>query len=144
MKLNEKILYYRRAAKLSQEELAARIGVSRQAVSKWELGESTPEVDKLVALSRLFGVTTDELLGEGEPSQGREPSRGAGVGRHAVGTAERQLLHGVAALCPGLCHRHPCDWPDDFDRGGSAGGHPLSEAGERARRRSVVAIYFPR
>ena len=38
MKLNEKILYYRKRAKLSQEELAARVGVSRQAVSKWELG----------------------------------------------------------------------------------------------------------
>lgn len=40
MKLNEKIAYYRRDKKLSQEELAARVGVSRQAVSKWELGDS--------------------------------------------------------------------------------------------------------
>ena len=40
MKLNEKILYYRKAAKLSQEELAAQVGVPRQAVSKWELGVS--------------------------------------------------------------------------------------------------------
>lgn len=40
MKLNEKIAYYRRDKKLSQEELAARVGVSRQAVSKWELGLS--------------------------------------------------------------------------------------------------------
>ena len=68
MKLNEKILYYRKAAKLSQEELAARVGVSRQAVSKWELGDATPEVDKLLALARAFGVTTDELLGGDEPA----------------------------------------------------------------------------
>ena len=67
MKLNEKILYYRKAAKLSQEELAARVGVSRQAVSKWELGDATPEVDKLLAMARAFGVTTDELLSEEEP-----------------------------------------------------------------------------
>ena len=40
MKLNEKIYYYRKAAKLSQEELAEAVGVSRQAVSKWELGVS--------------------------------------------------------------------------------------------------------
>lgn len=40
MKLNEKIAWYRRERKLSQEELAARVGVSRQAVSKWELGDS--------------------------------------------------------------------------------------------------------
>lgn len=68
MKLNEKILYYRKAAKLSQEELAAQVGVSRQAVSKWELGDATPEVDKLLALARAFGVTTDELLGESDPT----------------------------------------------------------------------------
>lgn len=69
MKLNEKIYYYRKQAKLSQEELAARVGVSRQAVSKWELGEATPELDKLLALARVFGVTTDELLSESEPPE---------------------------------------------------------------------------
>lgn len=72
MKLNEKILYYRKAAKLSQEELAAQVGVSRQAVSKWELGDATPEVDKLLALARAFGVTTDELLSEGAPAGAQE------------------------------------------------------------------------
>lgn len=72
MKLNEKILYYRRAAKLSQEELAAMVGVSRQAVSKWELGDATPEVDKLLALARAFGMTTDELLDGSEPGRDRE------------------------------------------------------------------------
>lgn len=72
MKLNEKILYYRKAAKLSQEELAERVGVSRQAVSKWELGDATPEVDKLLALAKAFGVTTDELLSGEEPAGARE------------------------------------------------------------------------
>ena len=67
MKLNEKILYYRKAAKLSQEELAVQIGVSRQAVSKWELDAAMPEIDKLLALARIFGVTTDELLSEDDP-----------------------------------------------------------------------------
>lgn len=73
MKLNEKILYYRKAAKLSQEELAAQVGVSRQAVSKWELGDATPEVDKLLALAKAFGVTTDELLSQEEPPRPQEP-----------------------------------------------------------------------
>ena len=67
MKFNEKIAYYRRNRKLSQEELAARVGVSRQAVSKWELGEASPEVGKLLALAKAFGVTTDHLLSEEEP-----------------------------------------------------------------------------
>jgi len=75
MKLNEKIFYYRKSARLSQEELAARVGVSRQAVSKWELGDATPEVDKLLALARAFGVTTDELLSEGGPGESVPPSR---------------------------------------------------------------------
>ncbi len=67
MKLNEKIYYYRKRAKLSQEELAAQVGVSRQAVSKWELGDATPELDKLAALAKAFGVTADELLSQEEP-----------------------------------------------------------------------------
>lgn len=72
MKLNEKILYYRKKAGLSQEALAAKVGVSRQAVSKWEVGDTVPELDKLVALARSFGVTTDELLGMEEPTRGAE------------------------------------------------------------------------
>lgn len=68
MKLNEKISWYRRRAKLSQEELAAQVGVSRQAVSKWELAESVPDINKLLALAKAFGVTTDELLSEDEPA----------------------------------------------------------------------------
>lgn len=73
MTLNEKIQYYRKQKKMSQEELAAVVGVSRQAVSKWELGDATPEVDKLVALARAFGVTTDELLSPEEPKAETPP-----------------------------------------------------------------------
>ena len=79
MKLHEKILSLRKSMGLSQEELAARVGVSRQAVSKWELGESVPDVDKLLALSQIFGVTVDHLLrgGEDDGSQGEESSPAA-------------------------------------------------------------------
>lgn len=73
MKLNEKIAYYRRQEKLSQEELAARVGVSRQAVSKWELGEASPDVNKLLALSRAFGVTADHLLNDEEGPERETP-----------------------------------------------------------------------
>jgi len=69
MTLGESINYYRKRAGLSQEELAQRVGVSRQAVSKWELDEATPEVGKLMALAAAFGVTTDQLL-SGERPQG--------------------------------------------------------------------------
>lgn len=87
MKLNEKIAYYRREKKLSQEELAAQVGVSRQAVSKWELGAATPEVDKLLALAKAFGVTTDELL------SGDEPPRSPGEGEAFRGTLPPQPEH---------------------------------------------------
>ena len=62
MKLNDKIYELRKKEGLSQEALAEKLGVSRQSVSKWETGEATPEVGKLLALSKLFGVTTDYLL----------------------------------------------------------------------------------
>lgn len=62
MKLNEKIFQCRKQSGLSQEELAERVGVSRQAVSKWELGTTLPELDKLKLLAKTFGVSTDWLL----------------------------------------------------------------------------------
>lgn len=62
MKLNEKIFQCRKQSGLSQEELAERVGVSRQAVSKWELGTALPELDKLKLLAKTFGVSTDWLL----------------------------------------------------------------------------------
>ena len=69
MTLGEKIYYYRKKCKLSQEELAAQVGVSRQAVSRWELGEATPEVEKLLSLSRTFSITTDQLLSPDPPEE---------------------------------------------------------------------------
>ena len=63
MELSERILQFRKALGLSQEQLAEQVGVSRQSISKWETGQSAPELDKVVALSRIFGISTDELLG---------------------------------------------------------------------------------
>ena len=69
MEFAEKLQRLRKARGLSQEQLAEKIGVSRQAVSKWESAQAVPDVDKFVLLSELFGVTTDYLLKEkpGEP-----------------------------------------------------------------------------
>lgn len=60
---------YRKKFGLSQEELADRLGVSRQAVSKWERCESSPDTDNLIALSKLYGITLDELLNS-DPKEG--------------------------------------------------------------------------
>ena len=62
MILAEKIVFLRKRKGWSQEELADRLDISRQSVSKWELGASVPDLDKIIKLSELFDVTTDYLL----------------------------------------------------------------------------------
>lgn len=62
MTFGEKLQALRKARGWSQEELATQINVSRQALSKWESGASVPDTENVVALSRLFGVSTDYLL----------------------------------------------------------------------------------
>lgn len=62
MILADKIIALRKKAGWSQEELAEQLGVTRQSVSKWEGAQSVPDMDKVVQMSRLFGVTTDFLL----------------------------------------------------------------------------------
>ena len=69
MKLNEKIIYCRKKAGLSQLDLADLLGVSRQSVSKWETGESNPEITKIPPMAKAFGVTADWLLSEEEPEE---------------------------------------------------------------------------
>lgn len=58
----QRLARLRKEAGFSQEELAEKLGVSRQAVSKWERAESSPDLDNLIALARLYGVSLDELL----------------------------------------------------------------------------------
>ncbi len=67
--LAEQIQRMRKSRGLSQEELADKIGVSRQAVSKWESGQSQPDIDRLLALSDFFAVSVDTLL---KGSEGKE------------------------------------------------------------------------
>lgn len=62
MILANKIIALRKKAGWSQEDLADQLGVSRQSVSKWEGAQSIPDMDKIVQMSRIFGVSTDYLL----------------------------------------------------------------------------------
>lgn len=68
MKLGQKIAELHKKSSLSQEALAEKMNVSRQAVSKWESNQSIPDIEKIVDLSELFCVTTDYLLKNGIPS----------------------------------------------------------------------------
>jgi len=62
MKFNEKIIRLRKIRGITQDELASAVGVSRQAVYKWECGQSYPEVAKLLEIKLLFGISIDDLL----------------------------------------------------------------------------------
>ena len=62
MNISQKILLQRKKKGISQEDLANALNVSRQAVSKWESSQSVPDMDKIVALSSYFNITTDYLL----------------------------------------------------------------------------------
>lgn len=78
MTFGEKLQSLRQRSGMSQDALAERLQVSRQAVSRWERDETMPETDKVVALADIFGVTTDYLLrpqpGQAEP-EGKQPPR---------------------------------------------------------------------
>ncbi len=63
-KLGEKINRLRRESEMSQEKLAEKLNVSRQAVSKWELGSAVPELENVLAIARLFDVTCDYLMSD--------------------------------------------------------------------------------
>lgn len=67
MNIGKRIQSLRREHKMSQEALAEQIGVTRQTISKWELGQSEPDLASLLRLSEIFDVTADDLLGNEKP-----------------------------------------------------------------------------
>lgn len=92
MALSEKLYTLRKKSGLSQEQLAERLNVSRQAISKWESGASTPESDKLIAISRYFNVSLDSLMREDDgpiedapPGEQNTPAPAAERTRRLVG-----------------------------------------------------------
>jgi len=95
--LGTRINRLRTEKKLSQGELAEVLGVSRQSISKWETDSSVPELDKLMKLSRLFGVTLDELVtGEAAENAG-SPAAATPSAAHSG-----RMIAGVILLCMGF------------------------------------------
>ena len=79
MNIADRIQHLRKSKGISQEELADKIGVSRQAVSKWESEQSLPDIEKIILLSEYFETTTDFLLKGIEPAQELEKKYSAAV-----------------------------------------------------------------
>ena len=108
MTMGEKLQLLRKSRGLSQEQLAAELDVSRQAISKWECGDSTPDLDKLRAICTYFGVTTDHLIWENQedaPKAAVPAKERAARGRNEVfsnALLSALLLAGIAALWSSL------------------------------------------
>lgn len=102
MTLGEKIVRLRRARGMSQEQLAERLAVSRQAVSKWELDAAVPDVARVVAISDLFGVTTDYLLKEEDAAGGTPPSAAGGARQSAPANDRRWLGMALVLVFAGV------------------------------------------
>lgn len=77
MKYNEKIVALRKANGYTQEKFARAVGVTRQAVYKWEVGDSYPEAEKLIAIKRLFGISIDDLLDDSFDVIVEKPKKGS-------------------------------------------------------------------
>ena len=98
MTFGEKLQKLRRESALSQEKLAEQLHVSRQAISKWERAESSPDTDNLIALARLYGISLD---GHGQHRAAEQVFSGAAGVPDAGGLHRPQPGHGVAHPAPG-------------------------------------------
>lgn len=94
MTLGEKLLNLRKARGWSQEELADQIGVTRQAVSRWESDAAKPDADRIIALCRIYGISADYLLLEGAAGETGQPTTRGGL-------SARQLL-GILLILTGI------------------------------------------
>ena len=104
MTLGQRIQELRKQSNLSQEALGEKLGVSRQAVSRWEMDGAVPEVDKLIAMGRLFGVDLNDLLQVAQPGPAGEGEAQAPAPEEAPlrPARRRWLLPALALLALGL------------------------------------------
>lgn len=113
MSMGARLAQTRRGQNLTQEQLAEKLGVTRQAVSRWESDTAYPETDKIVRMAALFGVSCDYLLGVSGPQTGEAPpSPVTRLLREAVGKRVRLSFYEDEDMVA-------CDWCviRDFDGG---------------------------
>ena len=106
MSMGSKLAQARRKNNLTQEQLAEKLGVTRQAVSRWESDAAYPETDKIVRMSQLLGVSCDWLLRDGADDAGNGPAAAPALVTRLLAQAA-----GGRCSCPFMKMRaHPCDW----------------------------------
>ena len=138
MKLADRILELRKQKGLSQEQLADILGVSRQAVSKWESEQSVPDMDKIVLMSDCFEVTTDYLLKGIEPAA-KEVSKGRISGGIVGGLgAIENDFHDRKDLSPNVC----AVYTEEGYRGQGIAGRLLDIAVEDMRSKGISPLYL--
>lgn len=98
MKFEEKLMALRKKGGMSQEDLADRLGVSRQAISRWELGATLPDAPNLLKLSDLFGVSVDYLLRDEHETEGDLPPMKEASRKISAYTKKRNKLYLVATI----------------------------------------------
>ena len=95
MKFSEKIVVLRKIKGITQDELASAVGVSRQAVYKWECGQSYPEVSKLIELKLLFNISIDDLLDESYEIARHEKKKRKRLPRAEMREIEREVMESL-------------------------------------------------
>ena len=98
MKLPDKIIKLRKATGISQEELAERLNVSRQAISRWENGSALPDAQNILQISKLFGVTADYLLNDDYESDSDIPAVKTATQETENLFLRKKQLHLIAAI----------------------------------------------
>ena len=99
MKLSDKIIKLRKAHVLSQEDFAEKLNVSRQAISRWENGTALPDVQNILMISKLFGVTTDYLLNDDYESDSDIPAVQFATKKAEAIFSKKKQQHLIAAIC---------------------------------------------
>lgn len=103
MNLGEKILSYRKKLGLSQEQLGEKVGVSRQTISKWEIGQTIPELEKMILLAKVFETTIDELVKD--ESEAEENEKQVKTEKQKNNTSNIKLVNSVLIIvitCMGI------------------------------------------
>jgi transcriptional regulator with XRE-family HTH domain len=91
----------RKKADMTQSELGERLNLTRQAISKYECGDSFPEISILILIANIFNITLDELIGSGNPTE-KEAAllEGAAVGQDLFGTLGRESIYDIVNIAP--------------------------------------------